>query len=319
MLITSYVRCLFVAVLAFSVLPVVAEDVAAIRQVSESGIKHSFLVTGSNDHVYYFGEDNEIIWQTPGGSRDGYVLENGNVIVTSAAWAREYKAGTQEVVWEYKLSEQNAEMSTTVKLGNGHYMITELGEHPRILEVDGEGVVKVEVPLQPETDNHHMQTRMARKLPNGNYLVPHLFAFAVKEYTPEGKVVRTIRTDLPEFGGRDVHNWPFTAILLENGNIHVNMTHGNKVGEFAPDGRVVWWVDNTQVEGEPFQDPCGAQRLTNGNAVIGAYAQRDASKARIFEITQDKKIVWEFFHPALHAHEIHIVTTNGEKITNPMR
>ena len=30
---------------------------------------------------------------------------------------------------------------------------------------------------------------MARKLPNGNYLVPHLLAFKVKEYTPEGKVV----------------------------------------------------------------------------------------------------------------------------------
>jgi hypothetical protein len=319
MLSTVRYAFLFMVLGVFCVGIAQADEVPAIRQVSESGIKHSFLLTGSNDHVYYFGEDNEVIWKTPGKSRDGYVLDNGNIIVTSAAWAREYKKGTQEVVWEYKLSPKNKEMSTTVKLANGNYMLTELGKHPRILEVNAKGKVKVEVPLQPETDNNHMQTRMARKLPNGNYLVPHLFAFAVKEYTPEGKVVRTIRTDLPEFGGREVYNWPFTAILLENGNIHVNMTHGNKVGEFAPDGSVVWWVDNKQVDGEPFQDPCGAQRFKNGNAVIGAYAQRDATKARMFEITQDKKIVWEFFHPNLHAHEIHIVTTNGEKIKNPMR
>ena len=302
-----------------SVLSAYGEDPPAIRQVSESGIKHSFLVTGSNDKVYLFNEESEVVWSTPGASRDGYVLDNGNIIVASAKLAREYKAGTQEVVWSYALSEGNQEISTAVKLKNGNYLVTELGVKPRLLEVNAKGKVVVDVPLQPETDNYHMQTRMARKLPNGNYLVPHLFAFAVKEYTPAGKVVRTIRTDLPEFGGRKVHNWPFTAILLENGNIHVDMTHGNKVGEFRPDGSVAWWVDNSQVEGDPFQDPCGAQRLKNGNAVIGAYAQRDATKARIFEITQDKKIVWEFFHPRIHAHEVHIITTNGEKIKNPMR
>ncbi len=319
MCISTRVVCLFVALLGIGVSSAQAQDVAPIRQVSESGIKHSFLVTGSNDAVYLFGEDNEVVWSTPGSSRDGYVRDNGNVLVASAGLAREYQAGTQEIVWSYTLAAENQEISTVQYLENGNYLVTELGKNPRLLEVDKDGKIVVNVPLQPETDNYHMQTRMARKLPNGNYLVPHLFAFAVKEYTPTGKVVRTIRTDRPEFGGREVHNWPFTAILLENGNIHVDMTHGNKVGEFAPDGSVAWWVDNTQVEGEPFQDPCGAQRLKNGNAVIGAYAQRDATKARIFEITQEKKIVWEFYHPTIHAHEIHIITTNGEKIAKPMR
>ncbi|MFP6583694.1 MAG: hypothetical protein VCD00_14230, partial [Candidatus Hydrogenedentota bacterium] len=61
-------------------------------------------------------------------------------------------------------------------------------------------------------------------------------------------------------------------------------------------------------------DPCGAQRMPNGNIVIGAYAQKDPAKPRVFEITRDKEVVWEFFHPDLHAHEIHIVTTNGKKV-----
>ncbi|GIT38773.1 MAG: hypothetical protein Ct9H300mP7_6940 [Verrucomicrobiota bacterium] len=42
-----------------------------------------------------------------------------------------------------------------------------------------------------------MQTRMARKLPNGNYLVPHLLAFKVKEYKPDGTVVNEIKLTSP--------------------------------------------------------------------------------------------------------------------------
>ena len=72
----------------------------------------------------------------------------------------------------------------------------------------------VAVPLKPETKNGHMQTRMARKLTNGNYIVPHLLAFAVKEYKPDGTVVRTIRTDLEELGDarREIgHSPPFNS------------------------------------------------------------------------------------------------------------
>ena len=48
-------------------------------------------------------------------------------------------------------------------------LVVERGPKPRLLEITKDGKVAVEVPLKPETDNGHMQTRMARKLPNGNY------------------------------------------------------------------------------------------------------------------------------------------------------
>ena len=79
---------------------------------------------------------------------------------------------------------------------------------------------------------------------NGNYLVPHLLAFKVKEYDPHGEVVKEINTDLEELGGRKAENWPFTAIRLENGNTLVNLTHGNKTVEFDAAGKVVWQVGN---------------------------------------------------------------------------
>jgi hypothetical protein len=312
-------RSLNVLVVLFACLPPgagAAEEIEA-RQESGTGIRHSFLATGSNPTMY-FNEDSEVIWQIESYSRDGYVLDNGNILMSDGKSAREFRAGTTDVVWSYTLSKDNDELGTVMRLANGNTMTVEQGKKPRILEVDADGTIVVEVPLLPETDNSHMQTRMARKLPNGNYLAPHLLAFKIKEYSPTGDVVRAISTDLEELGGREIHNWPFTAILLDNGNIHANLTHGNKVVEFDASGKVVWRCDNSDVGGR-FADPCGAQRLPNGNTVIGAYGQKDASKPKILEVTRDKEVVWEFFHPELSAHEIHIVTTNGKKVEPVLR
>jgi hypothetical protein len=287
------------------------------NQVSADGIKHSFLITGGN--TILVGEEGEVLWQTKENSRDGSVLPNGNILIAHMQYAREY---TREgkVVWEQTLSTpENGELERATRFVDGSTMIVELGKKPQILEYDSAGKVITQVPLQPETDNQHMQTRMPSKLANGNYLVPHLLAFAVKEYDPTGKIARTIRTDLEELGGKAKENWPFTAIPLENGNVLVNLTHGNKTVEFDKDGKVVWQANNETNPGL-FADPCGGQRLPNGNTIICSYGQKDGKKPRIFEITPDKKVVWEFFHPEQGAHEVHVITTNGKAIDGkPLR
>lgn len=290
--------------------------VEPIRQVSKTGIRHSFLVCGKETAI--FNEENEVVWEVDGYARDGMVLENGNVLLSINGEAREYLKGTQKVVWSYKLDPKNKELGTVNRLPSGNTLVVERGALPRVLEVNKAGEVVVEVPLQPETDNGHMQTRMARKLDNGNYLVPHLLAFKVKEYTPTGEVVHVIETDLPELGGREAKNWPFTAIRLSNGNTVVNLTNGNKTVEFAPDGSVAWRADNDDVDGR-FNDPCGGQRLPNGNTVICSYGNKDPEKVRVFEINEDKEVVWEFFHPTVKPHEIHVLTTNGEPIRAILR
>lgn len=286
------------------------------RQESSAGIRHSFLVTGTTTAI--FDEDAKITWEVPLHSHDGYVLESGNVIISDGSTAREYAKGTTDVVWSYTLAPENKELGTALRLADGNTMLVERGAKPRIVEVDGAGKVVHETPLQPETTDIHMQTRMARKLPGGNYLVPHLLAFRVKEYAPDGSVVRVLPTDLDELGGRAAENWPFTAIRLENGNTLVNLTHGNKTVEFDAAGKVAWRVDNSDVQ-DRLSDPCGGQRLANGNTIICSYGQRDAAKPRIFEVTRDKKVVWEFFHPELHAHEVHVLTTNGVPTGAPLR
>ena len=288
------------------------EPIVFGEQISPLGIRHSFLICGKFTGI--ISEENEVLWRGPDHARDGMVLPNGNVLLSAANEAREYRHNSQEIVWSYRLDPRNKELGTVFRLPSGNTLVVERGEVPRLLEISPEGTAAVEVPLQPETDNAHMQTRMARKLPNGNYLVPHLLAFKVKEYTPTGEVVKVIATDLPELGGREDRNWPFTAIRLPNGNTLVNLTNGNKTVEFAPDGSVAWRIDNSDVDGR-FADPCGAQRLPNGNTIICAYGQRNPEKIRIFEVTPDKKVVWDLIFPPTNAHEVHILTTNGTPVT----
>jgi len=281
------------------------------EQVSSEGIRHSFLLLGNKTAIV--GEDCEILWEVPGRSRDGEVLPNGNVLI---AFSKEVKEFTKEkkVVFEYRLQDGNKEISTAVRLANGNTMIAEMGGKPRILEVDGKGKIVVECPLQPETDNTHMQTRMARKLANGNYLVPHLLAFAIKEYSPDGTVVRTIKTDLDELGGRKAKNWPFTAVVLENGNVVANLTQGNKTAIFDPGGKVVWVTTNPEM-GKRYADPYGGHYLDNGNWVVSNYGQRNDALPDVFELTAEKKVVWEYTVPKFNgAHEIQILTTNGKSV-----
>jgi len=279
-------------------------------------IAHSFFVAGPQ-FTGIIGEDGKEIWDAKKpAARDGYVLPNGNKLI---CWSDEVKEldANNEVVFSYQLTSENKELGTAERLKNGNTLITELGTKPRLLEVNAKGEIKVEVPLQPETDNAHMQTRMARKLSNGNYLVPHLLAFAVKEYTPTGEVVQTFKTDLPELGGKEAKNWPFTAIRLTNGNTLINLTNGNKTIEVDKTGKVVWKMGNDDVEGTPFDDACGAQRLPNGNTVITAYHAKEGIK--LFEATPQKEIVWTYEGP-YYVHHFQILTTNGKKLNEkPMK
>ena len=194
---------------------VLAVDKPVIRQVSSEGIRHSILICGKLTQL--INEKNEVVWQVNENSRDGSVLPSGNILYSARNVAKEMTRD-MKVVWRYALAKPNKELGTAWRLANGNTLVVERGPKPRLLEITKDGKVAVEVPLRPETDNGHMQTRMARKLANGNYLVPHLLAFKVKEYKPDGTVVNEIKTDLAELGGRAAENWPFTAIHLPNGN-----------------------------------------------------------------------------------------------------
>jgi hypothetical protein len=274
---------------------------------AQEAIRHSFLATGGQTRLV--DGEGKTTWRFPASTRDGWVLPDGNILLAVSKNAEFPGGAALEVrrdgtrVWTYKGTQ--SEVNTVQKLANGNYVLTEAGAKPRVLEIDAKGAVISDVAIQSQTANHHMESRMTRKLPNGNFLVPQLLDRVVREYAPDGKIVWEWKTpDDPK------ECWPFTAIRLANSNTLITLTHGNKVVEVNAKGEIVWEISNADLPGNLINDACGAQRLPNGNTVICSYAI-GANRTKLIEVTPDKKLVWSFSEPTGPGiHEVHILDTN---------
>jgi hypothetical protein len=307
--------------LLLSAAPAMARDASpapGLRQESDSGITHGFLATGAA--TYIADGDGRIVWTYPANTRDGWVLPDGNVLLAISRGGEFPGGGAVEVtrdgtvVFEYKGTQ--SEVNTVQALGGGRYLVTEAGPKPRLLEVGRDGKVLVEVPLAAQTKDAHLQTRMTRKLAGGNYLVPQLLDKVVREYTPAGKVVWEAKTP-----AQPPECWPFTAVRLPDGHTLSTCTHGNTVVEFDADGKIVWQLSNDDLPRPLLKDPCGAQRLPNGNTVITSYGQGTPGEVKLLEVTREKKVVWTLRDDRPHGiHEFQILDTNGKALEGaPMR
>ncbi|MDP1561294.1 MAG: hypothetical protein Q8M16_07845 [Pirellulaceae bacterium] len=283
---------------------------------AEDEVKHSFLAVSKSNGAVIIDESNQVVWHLDMPCSDGWVLPNGNILLALYA-TKDFPNGgvvevereTKKIVFQYKGTQ--SEVSTVQKLANNHYLVTELGNSPQAVLVNSQGETIRVTPLVCQTENHHMETRMLRVLPNGNYLAPHLLDFAVKEYHPEtGEVLHRFATD---DRGRETKDWPFTAIRLANGNTLISCTNGNRIIEVDSDGTIAWSVTNEDLAETLFSDPCGAQRLPNGNTVVSSY-HAAGDQVKIFEITRDKKVVWRYSGMPSGFHHFQILTTNGQPV-----
>lgn len=286
-------------------------------------ITHSFLACGQK--TYIMGADGKVSWTYPAATRDGYVLDDGTIILTLSK-SKRYRGGAvvsiapdgkETLIWKGTQSEVNSAQPTA----DGTFVITEAGNNPRLLEVSASGEVILQFPLACQKKNHHMQTRMARKLSDGTYLAPHLFDFAVFQYARDGKVLGKLDTTAPGDAEHKIHTWPFTAVRHGDGHTLVCCTHGNRVVDFDTDSNIVWTLTNDDLPGNWLQDPCGGQVLPNGNIVITSYAggRADRHAPKLFEVTRDKKVVWKYSDgQKVGIHHFQIITTNGNKLPGPV-
>ena len=278
------------------------------QQKSEFGIRHAIVISGPK--TFEINEDDDIVWEYDGDAKDMAKLGNGNYLIAFLDRVIEVTPD-KEVIWTYQHT-INTEFMSAQRLPDGKTLITELGEHPRLVEVDIKGKVTAEIPIQPETDNLHMQSRMSRKLTNGNYLVPHRIMPFAKEYDKDGNVVKTFRVDLPELGGPEAKNGTFAAIRLVDGSTVITCASGNRMVVFDKNGEVEWHLTTDEVDGQ-LQDVCGLQILKSGNFLVSCYGNQTPDGLKMMEITRDKKVVWTYQNPdARFVHNVQVLSTNGQ-------
>ncbi len=274
----------------------------------------SFLMLGGLTQIV--DASGKVTWKYPAATRDGYILPNGNMLLTLSK-TKTYPGGAvvevtrdQKVVWEYKGTQ--SEVNTAILLDNGNVMLTEAGDKPRLLEVARDGSIKVEIPLGCQITNHHMQSRMARKLPSGHYLVPQ--DKTVREYDAAGKVVWERKS--PE---STLDNRSFCCLRNAAGHTLISLTVGSNIIEVDEAGKIVWELRDGDLPGVPVNRTTALAWLPNGNIIFSNYAAR-APQAKVVEITREKKVVWTYTDASNQGvHEFQLLDADGKPQTGVLR
>ena len=249
-------------------------------------VSHRFLCADyGGNMIRIVSADGEIEWEHPAQRpQDVWQMKNGNILFSHNKGAKEVTRD-KKIVWEYTV-EGGCEVHACQPLGDGNYMVAVSGPC-EIREIDAAGKVVKTVKLVTGQKKAHSQMRQARKLTNGNYIVGHSKDKVVREYDANGKVIRTIKVDPYVFGG-----W-----RTKNGNTIITTGDGHRVIEVDADDNVVWEINENDLEGNPIRFAGGIQRLRNGNTVVCNWGGHGhiGEQPQIFEVTPDKKVVWEVF------------------------
>jgi len=253
---------------------------------------HRFLCTDSyGGKVAVVSADGSIEWeyacQHP---QDCWALPNGNYLFCHAHGAIEMSPAKQ-IVWEYKASEK-AEVHACQPLPDGRVLVVECGPS-RLLEIgrDGKIAKEIKLPPPPASVSLHDQYRGVRKTREGHYLVCRKGEHRVDELDGEGRVLRSI----PVPG--DVHE----VVLLPDKHLLISCGDGHKLIELDENEKIVWEVNENEIPGNPLRLMAGLQRLPNGDTIFCNYLGHGhlGEQPHFFELTSDKKVVWEFSD---HAH-----------------
>ena len=292
-------RCFELTALAVACLvqPLHAEQTGAGRRL--------LVADDSKQRLAIVAADGSLEWELKVGAiHDASVLPNGNLLLQQG-WQKVVEVTpAKKTIWEYDAGKMNGnegkrvEVHAFQRLDNGLTMIAESGP-ARIIEVDLEGKIQREIKLKVNHPNAHADTRLVRKLANGNYLVAHEADGTVREYDSAAKVVWEYEIPLfgkapkgghgPEAFGNSV----FSASRLPNGNTLIGGGNGHCVLEVTPKKEIVWKIEQNDLPGITLAWVTRVERLANGNTMVGnCHAGPD--NPQFIEVTPDKKVVWTF-------------------------
>lgn len=279
---------------------------ASLFWIGVAEAQHRFVIQGEN-RLAIVAADGQVEWELPwGGIHDLHVLPSGNLMVQQgSSKVVEIDRQTRMVVWSYDSATANGNAGQRVEvhafqpLEGERVMIAESGP-ARIIEIDRQGKLLREVRLKVEKPNPHTDTRLARKLANGNYLVCHEADGAVREYAPSGEVVWEYRVPLfgkePKggHGPEAFGNKLFSAVRMPGGNTLLGTGNGHSVLEVTPDGRIVWEFHQRDLPGITLAWVTTLEVLPGGNYVIGNCHAGPGQPLVIELDPKTKQVVWRF-------------------------
>lgn len=169
--------------------------------------------SGWNKIVMIDKDTKQITWEHP--IEKGWECNSvaatpeGNILFSYSKGAKLITPDHQEI-WNIPAPE-GCEMQTARLLPDGRYLLAWCGTPASILEVDAEGQILSQTDFDTGIEQSHAQFRQVKKNDRGNYLVPLFATSEIREITPAGQTVKSVK----------VEGNPFSVAPLKNGNYWV--------------------------------------------------------------------------------------------------
>lgn len=302
---SRFVICFALSI--FTAFSLTGRNVWASNEVS-----HRVVIQGNGKLAVVDARGN-IEWEMPwGGIHDIHVRTNPagqprSIMVQQGSHrVVEVDIASKKVIWQYDSSQQNrlnagekVEIHAFQPLDNGDVMIAESGP-ARIIEVDRDGTIQKQIALKVDRPHPHTDTRLARKLPDGSYLVCHEGDGKVRQYSGDGQVIWEY--EVPMFGRKakgghgpeSFGNKVFGAVQLANGNFLIATGNGHSVIEVTPEKEIVWSLTQNELPGIGLAWVTTLEVLPNGHYVIGNCHAGPDNPLLVEIDPKTKEVVWTF-------------------------
>lgn len=190
-------------------------------------------------------ETKQIEWEHP--MEEGWecnsvaAARDGNILFSYSKGAKLINRDHAEI-WNIPVPE-GCEMQTASVLPNGNFLLAWCGVPASILEVDPKGKILSKVDVETGIEQAHAQFRQVNKNKKGNYMLPLFATSEIREISPAGELLKTVK----------VEGNPFCVAPLDNGNYLVSCGDAHAYLELNYEtGEVVRKINANDIEGAPL-------------------------------------------------------------------
>lgn len=247
--------------------------------------RHRFLCCDyQGNKVAIVSSDGSIEWDfTATTPQDCWMLANGNVLFCHQDGAKEVSP-KKDVIWEYKAAPK-AQCHSCQPLPDGTVLVAECGLS-RLVEIGRNGEMLKEIKIASRAKNMGHQFRGTRRTTDGHTWVCLMDEQKVVELGADGQMLREI----------PVQGFPHAVLKLPNDHLLITLGQAGKIIELDAQLKVIWEIGPDELPGNSLRLPAGCQRLPNGNTIVCNYLGSGfiGKQPQAFEVTRDKKVVWEF-------------------------
>lgn len=251
--------------------------------------KNELLLSGSgwNKMVIVDKKTKEITWEYPlqdGWECNSVAFVSGKKILFSYSKGARLISLDKETIWDIPVPEK-AEMQTAKVLDNGNFLLAWGGFPATILEVTPKGEIVNKTEFELPTRNSHAQFRQVNINKKGNYMVPFMAGHEIREISPAGELLKTVK----------VPGNPFSIAPLENGNWVVACGDRSRFIELDFDNNEeISRTGKEDIEGVKLFFVAQIKPTAEGGLYICNWQGHggEGSFPQLIELDANKKVIW---------------------------